>query len=182
MPPETPDIRGLWNEFEHFGPREYIGVAVEQAPTYQEARALGGLNFNGGVQLLALQKMRASTEYAALMKRYAERRWTHMKPGGIGWLGDQTLYSWMSVNGSGAQHIFHVLPCGWNRQIGTHMAGWKGFWEAHRCPMERSPPPTPPRASGCQLSPRCCPRRRCQRPEAQASGPPSVAVKRSRDE
>ena len=22
-----------------------------------------------------------------------------MKPGGIGWLGDQTLYSWMSVNG-----------------------------------------------------------------------------------
>ena len=63
------DIRGLWNEFEHFGPREYIGVAVEQAPTYQEARALGGLNFNGGVQLLALQKMRASAEYAALMKR-----------------------------------------------------------------------------------------------------------------
>ena len=127
------DIRGLWNEFEHFGPREYIGVAVEQAPTYQEARALGGLNFNGGVQLLALQKMRASAEYAALMKRYAERRWTHMKPGGIGWLGDQTLYSWMSVNGSGAQHIFHVLPCGWNRQIGTHMAGWKGFWAAHAC-------------------------------------------------
>ena len=127
------DIRGLWNEFEHFGPREYIGVAVEQAPTYQEARALGGLNFNGGVQLLALQKMRSSAEYAALMKRYAERRWTHMKPGGIGWLGDQTLYSWMSVNGSGAQHIFHVLPCGWNRQIGTHMAGWKGFWAAHAC-------------------------------------------------
>ena len=56
-----------------------------------------------------------------------------MKPGGIGWLGDQTLYSWMSVNGSGAQHIFHVLPCGWSRQIGTHMAGWKGFWAAHAC-------------------------------------------------
>ena len=56
-----------------------------------------------------------------------------MKEGGIGWLGDQTLYSWMSVNGTGAREVFHLLPCGWNRQIGTHMAGWKGFWVAHAC-------------------------------------------------
>ena len=35
--------------------------------------------------------------------------------------GDQTLYSWMSVNGSGAEDLFFELPCGWNRQIGTHM-------------------------------------------------------------
>jgi hypothetical protein len=27
-----------------------------------------------------------------------------MKKGGIGWLGDQTLYSWMSVNSTGARH------------------------------------------------------------------------------
>ena len=97
-------------------------------------RALGGFGVNGGVQLLALAKMRASRHYATLIEGYATRPMRHpMKPGGIGWLGDQTLYSWMSVNGSGAQHIFHVLPCGWNRQIGTHMAGWKGFWKAHRC-------------------------------------------------
>jgi len=104
----------------------------EQCPSYQEVRALGGRGFNGGVQLLALDKMRASRHYEQLIWRHA-RRELPMKPGGIGWLGDQTLYSWMSVNGSGAQHIFHVLPCGWNRQIGTHMAGWKGFWAAHAC-------------------------------------------------
>ena len=47
--------------------------------------------------------------------------------------GDQTLYSWMSVNGSGAEDLFFELPCGWNRQIGTHMAGWRGFWRSNRC-------------------------------------------------
>lgn len=41
-----------------------------------------------------------------------------MKAGGIGWLGDQTLYSWMSVNGTGAGRdasgggVFHHMPCG----------------------------------------------------------------------
>ena len=47
--------------------------------------------------------------------------------------GDQTLYSWMTVNGTGGRQVFHLLPCGWNRQIGTHMAGWPGFWRRHRC-------------------------------------------------
>eukprot|EP00967_Tisochrysis_lutea_P069414 scaffold91227_cov27-Tisochrysis_lutea.AAC.2 len=40
-----------------------------------------------------------------------------MKDGGIGWLGDQTLYSWMSVNSTGHRRFFHDLPCGWNRQV-----------------------------------------------------------------
>ena len=74
-------------------------------------RALGGLGFNGGVQLLALDVMRASAHYATLMERYAAGKWGDslpMKPGGIGWLGDQTLYSWMSVNGTGARR---VLTC-----------------------------------------------------------------------
>ena len=39
----------------------------------------------------------------------------------------------MSVNGTGGRAVFHLLPCGWNRQIGTHMAGWRGFWAAHAC-------------------------------------------------
>ena len=110
-----------------------IGVAEEPCPSYQEVRALGGLGFNGGVQLLDLGKMRASEHYANLMEAYATPGLKPMKPGGIGWLGDQTLYSWMSVNSSGARDVFHVLPCGWNRQIGTHMAGWRGFWDRHRC-------------------------------------------------
>ena len=95
-------------------------------------RALGGRGFNGGVQLLALDKMRASRHYGQLLWKHA-RRQLPMKPGGIGWLGDQTLYSWMSVNGSGAEDLFFELPCGWNRQIGTHMAGWRGFWRSNRC-------------------------------------------------
>ena len=44
----------------------------------------------------------------------------------------------MSVNGSGAEDLFFELPCGWNRQIGTHMAGWPGFWERHKCEMRCS--------------------------------------------
>ena len=56
----------------------------------------------------------------------------------IGFLGDQTLYSLMTVapaaNGTGdGRGLFHALPCGWNRQTGTHMAGWPGFWAAHAC-------------------------------------------------
>ena len=136
------DVAALWAHFATFTPQQMIGVAAEQCPSYQEVRALGGLGLNGGVQLLALDAMRASPHYTSLMHGYAAAagawrkkgaRAPPMKPGGIGWLGDQTLYSWMSVNGTGAREVFNVLPCGWNRQIGTHMAGWPGFWERHAC-------------------------------------------------
>tara|TARA_B110001452_G_scaffold41582_1_gene31859 strand:- start:2143 stop:3393 length:1251 start_codon:yes stop_codon:yes gene_type:complete len=126
------NLRGMWDLFGRFDAQQLIGLAQEQCPSYQEVRALGGRGYNGGVQLLHLERMRNSKPYEALMWRHA-RRQLPMKPGGIGWLGDQTLYSWMSVNGSGAEWLFFELPCGWNRQIGTHMAGWKGFWKAHRC-------------------------------------------------
>ena len=175
-----------------------IGLATEQCPSYKEVpprscrdtagmtspnasrprqvRKLGGVGFNGGVQLLDLRRMRESKQcadpatneatgslnrsrsylctrrYARLLAREAARE-LPMKPGGIGWLGDQTLYSWMSVNATGelpplpsgttysirkfisragASSLFYHLPCGWNRQTGTHMADWKGFWRAHR--------------------------------------------------
>ena len=101
-------------------------------------RALGGVGYNGGVQLLRLDAMRSSAAYAAAIERYAAGGFGRpgappMKEGGIGWLGDQTLYSWMSVNGTGGRQVFHMLPCGWNRQIGTHMAGWPRFWRWHAC-------------------------------------------------
>ena len=69
------------------------------------------------------QEMRRSAHYAQLLAKYSDLRASKMpmKPGGIGWLGDQTLYSWMTVNGTGGRQVFHVIPCGWNRQIGTHM-------------------------------------------------------------
>lgn len=62
------------------------GTWQEQCPSYQEVRALGGRGFNGGVQLLALDKMRASPHYGQLLWKHA-RRQLPMKPGGIGWLG-----------------------------------------------------------------------------------------------
>ena len=69
-------------------------------------RALGGVGYNGGVQLLRLDAMRSSAAYAAAIERYAAGGFGRpgappMKEGGIGWLGDQTLYSWMSVNSTG---------------------------------------------------------------------------------
>ena len=129
------DISGLWAEFARFKKNELLGVAAEQCPSYQEVRALGGIGLNGGVQLLALRRMRQSRSYAKLIEDYASRGFGGhpMKPGGIGWLGDQTLYSWMSVNGTGGREVFHLIPCGWNRQIGTHMAGWPHFWRDHTC-------------------------------------------------
>jgi hypothetical protein len=39
----------------------------------------------------------------------------------------------MPCYASGAWPLFYILPCGWNRQIGTHMVGWRGFWARHRC-------------------------------------------------
>ena len=122
------DIARLYAQFGAFG-TAVVAIANEQSLLYQRGSNWKMEGKNGGVQLLDLQRMRRSSSYARALDRVASgedgRR--------IGYLGDQTLYSWMSVNGSGAQHIFHVLPCGWNRQIGTHMAGWKGFWAAHAC-------------------------------------------------
>ena len=130
----TADVAGLWAEFARFSPTALLGLAAEQCPSYQQVRALGGFGLNGGVQLLHLARMRRSARYAELLDAYkaAPMRYP-MKEGGIGWLGDQTLYSWMSVNASGGRSIFHLVPCGWNRQTGTHMAGWPHFWRDHAC-------------------------------------------------
>jgi len=137
------DIQRLWNHFRNFGSGEMLGIAQEQCPSYQEVRALGGVGYNGGVQLLDLFAMRSSADYNAAIETYAAARWGKrasagappMKDGGIGWLGDQTLYSWMSVNSTGHRRFFHDLPCGWNRQIGTHMSSWPRFWRTHACHM-----------------------------------------------
>jgi hypothetical protein len=130
----TADIAGLWGEFARFSSTALLGLAVEQCPSYQQVRALGGFGLNGGVQLLHLSRMRASARYAEVLAAYTSTPMRYpMKEGGIGWLGDQTLYSWMSVNASGGRSVFHLLPCGWNRQTGTHMAGWPHFWRDHQC-------------------------------------------------
>lgn len=67
--------------------------------------------------------MRASPVYTKLLQRYARRDPALELRGGsrrgIGWLGDQTLFSWMSIGDEG-RHLFHRLPCGFNLQIHTH--------------------------------------------------------------
>ena len=68
------DVRELWQEFARFGPRELLGLAVEQCPSYLEVRALGGMGLNGGVQLLALSRMRSSAAYAKLVGPAASAR------------------------------------------------------------------------------------------------------------
>jgi hypothetical protein len=55
-------IAELWNLFRRFG-GAVLGVANEQTNMYQRASGWTEVGKNGGVQLLDLHAMRASTEY-----------------------------------------------------------------------------------------------------------------------
>ncbi len=114
------DISELWAEFGRFGDA-MIGVANEQSNLYS-GDAIGK---NGGVQLLDLAKMRASKRYAEALDRYASGAAGKY----IGYLGDQTLYSYMAVSHA---DLMHRLPCEWNRQLSMQF----GFRNAtvHECP------------------------------------------------
>ena len=127
----TADVAGLWAEFARFSPTALLGLAAEQCPSYQQVRALGGFGLNGGVQLLHLARMRRSARYAELLDAYTAAPMRYpMKEGGIGWLGDQTLYSWMSVNASGGRSI-STSSVRLESTDGAHMAGWPHFWRDH---------------------------------------------------
>ena len=99
----------LWGQFARFGPEAVLGLVAEQSSLYS-GNAIGK---NGGVQLLQLERMRRSPAYAAALDHYATGR------GGawLGYLGDQTLYSFMAYS-HGA--LFHSLGCEWNRQLSVH--------------------------------------------------------------
>ena len=99
----------LWGQFARFGPEAVLGLVAEQSSLYP-GNAIGK---NGGVQLLHLERMRRSPAYAAALDHYATGR------GGawLGYLGDQTLYSFMAYS-HGA--LFHSLGCEWNRQLSVH--------------------------------------------------------------
>jgi len=114
------DIGELWAEFDRFG-TAMVGIANEQSNLYHN-HAIGK---NGGVQLLDLAKMRASQRYADALDLYAsgsDRRY-------IGYLGDQTLYSFMAWSHA---DLLYQLPCEWNRQLSMQF----GFRNAsvHSCP------------------------------------------------
>ena len=94
----------------------------------------GGLAVNGGVQLLHMGRMRQGA-YTALLERYASRDPSLPLGGnadgrdhaGIGAFGDQTLYSWMSLNGTPGHAWIKRLPCGFNVHAMHPLPG------AHRC-------------------------------------------------
>ena len=114
------DIVDLHAEFSRFGTK-LLGVGNEQSRLYGS----NGEGKNGGVQLFDLAKMRASTRYAALLDHHATGRDGRR----IGYLGDQTLYSYIFTK---HPDMFYTLPCEWNRQISMHF----GFHNAtvHACP------------------------------------------------
>ena len=114
------DIAELQAEFGRFG-TALIGVGNEQSNLYGKHNE----GKNGGVQLLDLRAMRASAEYAAVLDKIASGRDGRR----IGYLGDQTLYSFLAKD---YRHLFHTLPCEWNRQLSAHF----GFANAtvHACP------------------------------------------------
>lgn len=73
-----------------------------------------------GVQLLRCDAMRHEG-YTELLWRYASHDPALPLNGerGIGVVGDQTLYSWMTVNGTGVQGRIARLPCNFNYQVGA---------------------------------------------------------------
>lgn len=119
------DLRALWSAFASFG-GAVVGVANEQSIMYQRVSDWQLVGKNGGVQLLHLARMRSSLAYASALERVASAR------GGrrIGYLGDQTLYTFLAAE---EPRLVHRLGCEWNRQLSP---GRTSFANAslHACP------------------------------------------------
>ena len=120
----TRSVHELWAQFDTFSASAVVGLAREQAPSYENLGPEAGVN--GGVQLLHLGRMReADGAYQRELRRCATGAC-----GDIGYLGDQTLYSLMKER---TPALFHTLPCGWNRQLSVHYFHHKRFKESHEC-------------------------------------------------
>ena len=116
--PAPHDLADLWREFDalELSPKAAIGLAWEQQPSYDPngpspfRTFASGWGFNGGVQLMHLERMRDGGLWEAQMRACAAGacgRW-------IGREGDQGLYTAVHER---LPSLFHVLPCGWNRQL-----------------------------------------------------------------
>ena len=100
-------LKQLWKEFSLFGADAVIGLVNEQSLSLYPPNIIGK---NGGVQLLDLNRMRRSHAYNNALDHFASGF------GGVwvGFLGDQTLYSFMAVS---HRYLFRTLGCEWNRQL-----------------------------------------------------------------
>lgn len=95
-----------------------VGIVSEQSPQYKMLVELGGRGYNTGVMLMWLERMRRSQLYQRVVAGFASQQlprrlasgptleelgwnWFRGKPNNrtLGWVADQTLYSWMSVPG-----------------------------------------------------------------------------------
>lgn len=126
--PASSDLADLWAEFdamETASPVAAIGLAWEQQPSadpngpspFRTFRS--GWMFNGGVQLLHLGRMRSGGVY--------ERELRACASGGCGrfdYLGDQVFYTAVHER---TPALFHVLPCGWNRQLRHNLFPYDPF-------------------------------------------------------
>ena len=120
----TRSVHELWAQFDAFSTEAAVGLAREQAPSYEKLGPEAAVN--GGVQLLHLERMRsADGVYQRELRRCATGAC-----GDIGYLGDQTLYALMKER---TPLLFHTLPCGWNRQLSVHYFHHKRFKERHEC-------------------------------------------------
>ena len=76
---------------------------------------------NGGLVLMDLARLRHSKQYLPALERYDHA---------VGNLGDQSLYAHMSKE---HPSLFHKLPCGWNRQLNTHVPVWQRRFMCPTC-------------------------------------------------
>ena len=123
------NIKELYEQFGKFSSEALIGIAYEQQPVYlhilHEYRRKanktelgspapdGWPGFNSGVLLLNLQRMRESKLYNSLLNS-TQIESICKKYFFSGHLGDQDFYTVVSFE---YKHLFHVIPCNWNRQL-----------------------------------------------------------------
>mmetsp|Transcript_126415 Transcript_126415/g.393435 ORF Transcript_126415/g.393435 Transcript_126415/m.393435 type:complete len:378 (+) Transcript_126415:61-1194(+) len=121
------DIVHLWEEFDKFDDSQMLGMALAQDlvyrgcrfPPHEGTKTFQG--FNGGLQLLRLDRMRRNSHYNALITPETWPGWFHANKSVCGWhvygewsYGDQDFYNLLS---GFHREWYHTVPCNWNIQV-----------------------------------------------------------------
>ena len=130
------DIKQLFSMFNSFSVTNIFGLAREQQPVYRHifdgyrdknpGTKVGNpppdgiTGFNSGVVLVNVSNMHGSETYKHVLQNKVLESMAN-KYKFQGHLGDQDLYTLLSVEYSG---LFYILPCEWNRQLCT-------YWRDH---------------------------------------------------
>lgn len=122
-------ITKLAAHFDDFEGEQMLGLTPELSPVYRhilysyrnkhkktllgEPKGVGFPGFNSGVILMKLDQLRKSEIYYQLLTNSSLHNLTsnyEFK----GHLGDQDFYTLVALE---HPHLFHTLPCNWNRQL-----------------------------------------------------------------